>query len=83
MGRARGHLRLVQPGETVEQVEASLPPVASRPGSVVDTGLRFTCPTCGKVQDTNRPVIERWCTGDPLNAGIRRHQPVRMTREEI
>lgn len=55
----------------------------NRPPVTVDTHLRFSCPACGKVQDTDRQVIERWCLGDPGRQGIRAHRPVRMEREEI
>jgi hypothetical protein len=52
----------------------------------VDTGvgeIQFECPLCGKVQRTDRPVLQRWCTGNSVTTGIRTHVPTEMVRTEL
>lgn len=80
MSRARGHLRLVGPDETLPEVLASLPPVASHPGPA-NAALWFHCPVCDWSSWTDRPVRERWCTGG--HRGVRTHPPVEMERTEL
>lgn len=79
MTRQRGHLRLVEPEEVAAFEPGSV--IDGSPGSV-DTVLLFRCPECGKEQRTDRPVIERWCTGN-TRLGQRTHGPVRMFRTEL
>lgn len=89
MSRSRGHLRLVEPlppepPEDSEQVLAST--AWSELANPVDTTRRlilFKCPTCGKQSSTDRPVKERWCTGQSGPGGLRAHMPVQMSWTEV
>jgi hypothetical protein len=95
MGRAKGHLRLVDPlppedPDLAHEREefyrpAELPSAWHWPPPPVDTGgvVRFVCPHCGKTQVTDRPVLQRWCTGNNPATGTRTHAPVEMVRNEL
>lgn len=95
VSRSKGHLRLVDPlppeepeleheDDRLYQRPKGHPSTWSWP-SPVDTGgvVRFVCPHCGKTQVTDRPVLQRWCTGNSVATGIRTHAPVEMVRNEL
>jgi hypothetical protein len=95
VSRTKGHLRLVDPlppehpDDLVHETDERYTRPTGHPSTwawpSVDTGpvaVEFRCPLCGKVTETDRPVLQRWCTGNTL-LGQRTHVPTEMVRTEL